>query len=120
MLIGSANLRKMIIMAEKSLSTLYKRARKLQDFFRMIIHISLPYTAKTIGTSSGGGGIRLYTERPAGNVCCYMEYVLDSEAPYFPLDTVLKEDIRSIVTRPRELLAAHGSQWVNAFVLVSR
>lgn len=63
MLIGSANLRKMIIMAEKSLSTLYKRARKLQDFFRMIIHISLPYTAKTIGTSSGGGGGFAYTRR---------------------------------------------------------
>lgn len=68
---------------------------------------SLPYSAKMIGSSSGGGN-RLYTERLAGNVRGCMGFVLGDEAPCYSPNTVLKEDIRNMVIKPQKLLAVYG------------
>lgn len=68
---------------------------------------SLPYSAKMIGRSSGGGN-RLYTERLAGNIRGCMGFVLGDKTPCYSPNTVLKEDIRNIVIKPQKLLAVYG------------
>lgn len=51
--------------------------------------------------------IKLYTERLAGNIHGCMGFVLDSKEKYNVPNTVLKQDIRNLVSRPNRIILTY-------------
>ena len=67
---------------------------------------ALPYTARMMG-DSGGGGNRLFTEKVAGNVCGCMGFAHDSQLHTYAPNTVLKQDVRNMVVKPVKILVVY-------------